>query len=181
MNRVDRASLVLVSLLLGAIMVGVGSTVGATHPVPDFIRHPPTPGIRESQIRQILHAMEVAVVHKDVDGILKYMASKITIKVTIQLGAGSQTLNLTRSQYRQYLQQGFEITERYSGKYTNLKIKIAPDGKTATASYTLVEEATLNGQPGTFISTAQETVKFERVQGQLLETSATSNAAIEVK
>ena len=185
MNWVDRASILVVSLLLGIASPVVWSTVAIAHQIPDFIKQSRTPvregQIRESQIRNILDAMEAAASQKNVDGILKYMAPNIIIKITVQLGGQAQQINLSREQYRQYLQQGFQSTQARRGKYTNLKIQIAPNGKTATATYTLIEEATLNGQPGTFQSTTQETVKFERIRGQLLETAVTSNAAIEVK
>ncbi|MBW4472687.1 MAG: nuclear transport factor 2 family protein [Stenomitos rutilans HA7619-LM2] len=180
MNRVYRASLVLL-MLPGAIVPDALFTPATAHQVPAFIKEFSGSRIRESDIRKILNAMEAAANRKDVDGILKYMAPNITIKITVQLGAGAQQLSLSREQYRQYLQQGFATTERRSGNYTNLKIQVAPNGQTATATYTLREEATLKGQPGTFVSTSQETVKFARIKGQLLETAATSNAMIEVK
>lgn len=180
MNRVHRASLVLI-MLLGSIVPGALFTPAIAHQVPAFIKEFSGSRIRESEIRKILDAMETAASQKDVDGILKYMAPDITIRITVQLGGRAQQISLSREQYRQYLQQGFETTEKRSGKYTNLKIQIAPNGQTATATYTLVEEATLAGQPGTLKSTSQETVKFARVQGQLLETAATSNSTIEAR
>lgn len=182
MNQADRASLILV-MLLGAIVPGAVVTAAMAHQVPDFIKQPRRPvresQIRESQIRSLLDAMETAASQKDVDGIVKYMAPNITIKITVQLGGRAQKINLSREEYRQYLQQGFQSTQNRSGQYTNLNIQIAPNGQTATATYTLLEEATLAGQPGTLKSTSQETVKFERIKGQLLETAVTSNAAIE--
>ncbi|XGV95506.1 MAG: nuclear transport factor 2 family protein [Leptolyngbya sp. BL-A-14] len=186
MNQSDRARRLLVSLLLGLAMPATGLKDAPAHQVPDFIKEQSAfktreGRIRESEIRAILDAMEAAANRKDVNGILKYMAPNITIKITVQLGTGAQQLSLSREQYRQYLQQGFETTERRSGNYTNLKIQVEPNGQTATAIYTLVEEATLKGQPGTFVSTSQETVKFERIKGQILETAATSNSTIEVR
>jgi ketosteroid isomerase-like protein len=181
MNQVDRTSILVVSLLLGTMTPSGWVTVATAHQVPDFIKQSPASKIRESQVRNILTAMETAANQKDVDGIVKYMAPNIIIKITVQLGTGSQQLSLSREQYRQYLQQGFETAQRRSSQYQNLKIQIAPNGQTATATYTLVEEATLKGQPGTFVSTSQETVKFERIKGQLLETAATSNSTIMVK
>ena len=184
MHQVDRAmfsNVLLIGLLLGSLTPSLGFLTATAHQVPDFIKQSPASRIGKSQIRSILNAMETAANQKDVDGIVKHMAPNIAIKITIQLGTGSQQLSLSREQYRQYLQQGFETSQRRSGKYTNLKIQIAPNGQTATATYLLVEEATLKGQPGTFTSTSQETVTFERIKGQLLETAATSRSTIVVK
>ncbi|PSB25072.1 nuclear transport factor 2 family protein [Stenomitos frigidus] len=181
MNRVDRISILLTSLLFGIAVPNVGCVVTTAHQVPDFIKQARAVAISERQIRDLFNAMATATDQRDVDGIMKYMAPKIAIKMTIRLGTHSQTLNLTREQYRQYLQQGFEVTQRYSSQYKNLKIKIAPNGQTATATCTLVEESTLKGQPGTLASISQETIKFERIKGQILATAVTSNSTIEVK
>lgn len=177
--KVDRVSILLASLWLGLTLSC--STVATAQQAPELIKPSRTSAISERQIRAILNAMTAAAEQKDVDGIMKYMAPNITIKLTIRLGTGSQQRSLTREQYRQSLQRGFETTERRSGKYTNLKIQIAPNGQTATATYTLVEEATLKRQLGTFVSTSQVTVKFERIKGQLLETAVTSDSTIEMK
>ena len=181
MNKVDRVSILLASLLLGLTFSATYSTVATAQQVPDFVKQARAPAISERQIRAIFNATKLAAEQKDVDGIMKYMAPNITIKMTLKLGSNSQQLSLSRAQYQQYLQQGFETTQRYSSKYTNLKIKIAPDGKTGTASYTLLEEATLKGQPGRLVSTSQETVKFERIKGQILATAVTSTSTIEMK
>lgn len=181
MNRADRINILLTSLLLGFVTPSEWSTVAIAHQVPDFIKQSRASTISERQIRDIFDAMATATKQKDVDGIVKYMAPKIAIKMTLQLGTRSQQLSLTREQYRQYLEQGFAITQHYSSQYKNLKIQIAPNGQIGTTTYTLVEETTLKGQPGTITSTAQETVKFERIQGQLLATAVTSNSTIEVK
>ncbi|MBW4693187.1 MAG: nuclear transport factor 2 family protein [Lyngbya sp. HA4199-MV5] len=186
MNRADRTSTLLASLLLGLIAPALLVNGVAAHPVPDFIRNPSASKARESriydsQIRKILAAMAAAANQKDVEGLMKYMAPDITIKLTLRVGKGSQELNLSRAEYKQYLQQGFEATERYSGKYTNLKIQIAPNGKTGTATYTLVEEAKLKGQPVTLISTSQETITFEHIKGEILATAVMGDSTIVVK
>lgn len=186
MKRVDRTSTLLASLLLGFIAPGVLVSGAAAHPVPDFIRNPSAAKaresqLRESQIRKIIVAMAAAANQKDVDGLMKYMAPDITIKLTLRVGKGSQELNLSRDEYQQYLRQGFEATERYSGKYTNLKIQIAPNGKTGTATHTLVEEAKLKGQPVTLMSTSQETITFEHINGEILATAVTGDSTIVVK
>ncbi|XHX81156.1 MAG: nuclear transport factor 2 family protein [Stenomitos frigidus ULC029] len=181
MNKIDRARMLIASLLLGLTLSATYSTVATAQQAPNPIKQSRTSAISERQIRAILNAMTAAAEQKDVDGIMKYMAPNITIKLTIRLGTGSQQRSLTREQYRQSLQRGFETAERRSGKYTNLKIQIAPNGQTATVAYTLVEEATLKRQLGTFVSTSQVTVKFERIKGQLLETAVMSDSTIALK
>ncbi|MBD2074143.1 nuclear transport factor 2 family protein [Phormidium sp. FACHB-592] len=179
--KVDRVSILLASLWLGLTLSATCSTVATAQQAPDLIKQSRTSAMSERQIRDILDAMAKATQQQDVDGIVKYMAPKIAIKMTLRLGKASQQLSLTREQYRQYLEQGFALLQRYDSQYKNLKIQIASSGQTGTATYTLLEEATLKGQPGTLVSTSQETVKFERLKGQILATAVTSKSTIEMK
>ncbi len=181
MNKIDRASILLASLLLGLTLSATCSTVATAQQVPDFVKQASASAISERQIRDIFNAMAKATKQRDVNGIVKYMAPKIAIKMTLQLGSGSQQLSLTREEYRQYLEQGFALVQSYNSQYKNLKIQIASNGQMGTATYTLVEEATLKGQPGRLASTSQETVKFERIKGQILATAVTSTSTIVVK
>lgn len=179
--KVDRVSILVASLLLGLTLSATYSTVATAQQAPDLIEQSRTSAMSERQIRDIFNAMAKATKQKDVDGIVKYMAPTIAIKMTLRLGKGSQQLSLTREEYRQYLESGFALIQRYDSQYKNLKIQIASSGQTGTATYTLVEEATLKGQTGTLVSTSQETVKFERIKGQILATAVTSTSTIEMK
>lgn len=179
--KVDRVSILIASLWLGLTLSATCSTIATAQQAPDLIKQSRTSAMSERQIRDIFNAMATATKQKDVDGIVKYMAPKIAIKMTLRLGTGSQQLNLTREEYCQYLEQGFAITQGYSSQYRNLRIQIASDGQTGTATYTLVEEVTLKSQPVTVRSTSQETVKFERIKGQILATAVTSTSTIAVK
>ena len=181
MNKIDRASMLIARLLLGLTLSATCSTIATAQQVPDLIKQSRTSAMSERQIRDILNAMATATKQKDANGIVKYMAPKIVIKMTLRLGTGSQQLNVTREEYRQYLEQGFALIQRYNSQYKNLKIQIASGGQAGTATYTLVEEVTLKSQPVTVRSTSQETVKFERLKGQILATAVTSTSTIEVK
>lgn len=138
--------------------------------------------ITEAQIRQILDAILIASNRRDIAGILKYMAPTAAIEMTLQTqGGGSQRLRLTRDDYRRYLEQGFELTQRYSGTISDVKVQIAANGKAATAVYTLTEETVLKGQPLLITAVSKEAIKFELVQGQILATLVRSASIIDVK
>jgi ketosteroid isomerase-like protein len=186
MKRFDHLRWLLASLLFGLATPSISAMVVTAHPIPDFIKQLRTPTVRENQlnerqIRAIFNAMATATKQKDVEAIVKYMAPEIAIEMTLRVGKGSQKLNLTREQYRQYLEQGFAITRSYSSQYKNLTIQIAPNGQQGIATYTLIEETTLKEQPVTLTSISQETVTFERIKGQILATAVTSDSTIEVK
>lgn len=126
--------------------------------------------LNEAQIRQIVDQMQAASNKRDTKTIMKYLAPNAAIRMTIEVQGKSQTMSLTRAQYFQYLQQGFYITESYSGQYSDLKIKVMPNKKAAIATYVLDEELTLKNQPGTLVSSSDAAMKFELINGQVLVT-----------
>lgn len=138
--------------------------------------------LTEPEIRRILDAIQAAAEKRDTDGVMQYMAPNATIDLTLETSiAAPQQLTLSANEYRQYLQQGFEITTSYSSQVSNLKVEIDPKGDSATATYRLVEETKLKDQPITITSSGDATIRFERVQGQILATQIRSTSRIEFK
>ena len=128
-----------------------------------------TQKITEAQIRNILEQMKVATKNKNAEGITKFMSPNVAIEITVQAASGSQTLRLTGQEYRQYLEQGFQMMQNYNGSYSNLKVQINPDGKAATAIFDVNEEVSFQGQK--IRSSSAETIRFELIQGKILATS----------
>ncbi|MCL6435682.1 MAG: nuclear transport factor 2 family protein [Leptolyngbyaceae cyanobacterium HOT.MB2.61] len=137
--------------------------------------------LSEGQIRAILDQMQAASNKRDTKTIMKFLAPDATVRMTIDAQGKSQTMTLTRSQYYQYLQQGFYITENYRGQYSNLKIQVMPNKKAAIATYVLDEEITIKNQPGTLVSSSDASMKFEIVKGQILVTSLKTVSRLEFK
>ncbi|MBW4678659.1 MAG: nuclear transport factor 2 family protein [Microcoleus vaginatus WJT46-NPBG5] len=158
----------LAGLALSLCLVG---PVSAKEAIPNFTAQATqqTQKITESQIRNILEQMKVATKNRNADTITKFMSPKIAIEVTLQAATGSQTLRLSREEYRGYLEQGFQRMQNYNGSYSNLKVQVSPDGKTATATFNANEEITFQGQK--IRSNSAETIRFELIQGKILATS----------
>jgi hypothetical protein len=74
MNKVDRVSMLLASLLLGLTLSATRSMVATAQQAPDLIKQSRASAMSERQIRDIFDAMAAATKQKDVDGIVKYMA-----------------------------------------------------------------------------------------------------------
>jgi hypothetical protein len=166
--------------LTTALMIchaAAAGTIGQTQPV--AISQNTT--INNRQVREILDTMQAASNNRNIENITKFLAPNVVIQMAIQFNANSQNLRLNREQYRQYLQQGFELTERYSGKYSNLKIQVMPNRKSAIATYRLLEEVTLKGQSTGVTSTSNVSMKFEVIQGQILVTVLKTATKLEVK
>lgn len=133
--------------------------------------------ITESHVRRIISAMKTAADNRNVAGIVRYLSPKAAIEMTVQTPGGSQSLSFSRDEYRRYYQQGVQSIQSSSSSYSNLKIKIAPDGKTATATFNIIEQATTNGQPLT--TRTAETVNFAIVDGQVVITSIKAISRLE--
>ncbi|NJP08677.1 MAG: nuclear transport factor 2 family protein [Leptolyngbyaceae cyanobacterium RU_5_1] len=134
-----------------------------------------------AQIRKILDEMQVAAKKQDTEALVKYLAPDVEIDMTIQSLVGTQTLRLNREQYRQYLEQGFGITQDYSGKYSNLNVQVAANGKTASATYTLVEEVVMKDSAIAITSSTNSLIQFELIQGQILATQLKSTSKVDLK
>lgn len=147
------------------------SSVSATAPIPNFVAQTSQQSqkITETQIRTILEQMRVATKNKNAEGITKFMSPNVAIEITVQGGAGSQTLRLNRQEYAQYLEQGFQMMQNYNGSYSNIKVQVGQNGKTATATFNINEEVLFQGQK--ISSSSAETIRFELIQGKILATS----------
>ncbi len=140
---------------------------------------PQASSITEAQVRQILNEMQTAVNKRSVADLVKFIAPNAVIEVNMQTMAGSQRVRLNREEYSQYLQQSYDLMENYRYKISNLKIKIAPNKKTATASYVLREEATVQNQAMTVHSTSL--MKLAVMQNRILVTSLSATSTVNLQ
>ena len=77
-----------------------------------------------------------------------------------------EPLQLNKSQYLQLVRSGWaQASTRHHYARSNTRIQLAPGGKTATASATIQETATVQGQ--TMTSTTDEVSTFSLVDGKL--------------
>jgi ketosteroid isomerase-like protein len=137
--------------------------------------------ITEAEIRNVLDQMLKASRNRDAAGVMKFMADNATIDLTVQTPAGSNKLRLTRQQYAQYLQQGMAAIEQYQAQYSAIKIRVAANGQSAIATYTLQESSVLKNRPIAITAVSNEVVTFQRVQGQLQATALRAIAQVEIK
>lgn len=177
-----------ISIVLLAATATIWSGVGlptseaiAQKPAQSTPKKPSVAPINAAQIRKILDAILAAAQKKDVNTVIKYLAPKATIEMTVQSTAGTNRLQLNRTQYQQYLQQGFEASQAYESKLSNVKVQVMAGGKAATATYTIIETVSMNEPPVTVSSATDAIVRFERVNGQILATQMKSTSKVNVK
>lgn len=166
-------------VVAGAIALGNQPLDLAAAQQPSSATSQPT-SITTAQVRTILDAILAAAKKRDPNTVIKHLAPNASVDLTVQSPAGTQRLSLNREQYRQYLQQGFEIAQGYNSQLSNLKVQVDSTGKQAIATYTLLETVNLN-QPAVIITSSTDaTVRFQLVQGQILATQIKSVSTVEV-
>ena len=165
--------LTLLGTATGTIAKDLGSLSQTARPV--------TIAITEAEVRATLDQIIAASRRQDSEAIVKFLAPNVTIDLTVRTAAGSRKMVLTRQQYADYLKQGLAAIDQYQSKYSVIKVRVAPDGKTATATYTVQESSRLKNQPISIASVSNETVTFQRIQGQLQATTLRAIARVEIK
>lgn len=130
--------------------------------------------ITTQDIRKIIDNIMAASKKRNVEGVMKYTAPNFIAESVIQAPSGPIDLTYNRDDYRQALEQTFSITQSYNVSYKNLKVTIAPDGQSATATYEATESGIVNGTSLSVQATASTT--FQIVNGNILATYTKSNA-----
>jgi len=122
--------------------------------------------ISEPEVLDLLNKIEAAAKKKDANAVISNISENGQIRATVTASGQTQTLTLSRGQYRSMVQQSFEIGSNYVYNRQNTQVKISADGKTAIATDEVTESMTVNGRA---ISTvASEVATIGRENGNLV-------------
>ena len=122
--------------------------------------------ISEPEVLDLLNKIEAAAKKKDANGVVGNISEKAQIRATVTASGQTQTLTLSRGQYRIMVQQSFETGSNYVYNRQNTQVKISPDGKTAIATDEVTESLTVNGR--VVSSVASEVATIGRENGNLV-------------
>ena len=100
--------------------------------------------LTESQVKQMLERIEVAVQNLDAAGIGRQLADDVFIEVTVNAQGQSQVIQLEKQQYLQLLQTGWASYEDYDYSQTINSIEVK--GNKAYISSNSVETITMQGR-----------------------------------
>ena len=100
--------------------------------------------LTESQVKQMLERIEVAVQNLDAAGIGRQLADDVFIEVTVNAQWQSQVIQLEKQQYLQLLQTGWASYEDYDYSQTINSIEVK--GNKAYISSNSVETITMQGR-----------------------------------
>lgn len=122
--------------------------------------------LTESQVKQMLERIEVAVQNLDAAAIGRQLADDVFIEVTVNAQGQSQVIQLEKQQYLQLLQTGWASYEDYDYSQTINSIEVK--GNKAYISSNSVETITMQGK--TIEAGSKEASVIELINGVPLVT-----------
>ncbi|HBF09833.1 MAG TPA: hypothetical protein DHW71_07575 [Gammaproteobacteria bacterium] len=122
--------------------------------------------LTESQVKQMLERIEVAVQNLDAAAIGRQLADDVFIEVTVNAQGQSQVIQLEKQQYLQLLQTGWASYEDYDYSQTINSIEVK--GNKAYISSNSVETMTIQGK--TVEAGSKEASVIELINGVPLVT-----------
>jgi len=99
---------------------------------------PETP-LTQASIDLLLNDLEQATKQKNVDGVLRHIASDAVILIRMKQGAHQQTAMLTREEYRKALASEFAFPSANDFARVNMTVSLAADERTAKVSFKTTE------------------------------------------
>lgn len=128
--------------------------------------------ITESQVLSLLDKLDLAVVNRDVPGVLSTMSDDVVIKLTMKMQGSEQKLQLNKAQYQQMLRQAWEVYEDYQYQRVNQRIEL--QGDKAIISADVHESMTIQGQALATVTREKSTVAKQGGQLLILNVSGTA-------
>src|SRR5215204_1095897 len=104
---------------------------------PGALRQPAKPEVRltRESIDVLLDSLDQAIRRKDVDEVLRHIASNATITIHMKQGSQLQLVTLTRDEYRTTLQMAFAFPSANDYARVSTTVSVAPDGRSAKVSF----------------------------------------------
>ena len=124
--------------------------------------------ITADDIWQIMDEVEAATLDRDIDGVMKYLAPSVEIRVTMGTSFGPQRVKRTREQYKAETLNLWSIMTHHEYRRENVEIKISDDGQVAVVEADIIERHVVHGQ--TIDTTTHERVTLEIIDGHILAT-----------
>ena len=131
--------------------------------------------LTESQVKQMLERIEVAVQNLDAAAIGRQLADDVFIEVTVNAQGQSQVIQLEKQQYLQLLQTGWASYEDYDYSQTINSIEVK--GNKAYISSNSVETMTIQGK--TVEAGSKEASVIELINGVPLVTEIKAVTAMQ--
>ena len=126
--------------------------------------------ITREQVNALLDEMERDAKNRDLEALMSHISPDAQFKITIEGFGPTQTMNINRDQYRDYMKQGFAAAEAYEYKRGTTVINIEPDGQSALVADESFESVTMRGRVIRSVTRDSSTLKLE--DGKLVVVSS---------
>jgi hypothetical protein len=168
-------------LLLTASLIGAENKPDLSTPVkaPKAGVGKPVPqsgGITKAQVAAVMAAIDKALLKKNATGIVAHYASNAVSTATIIQGGETNQTRHGRQDYKETLEAGFKSFGNYTLERKELVIEIAPDGKTARCTSTLIEKYSFDGKMQQAVS--KQSASFLLIDGKVLITQEHSDVVV---
>ena len=149
----------MVTILAVGAMAGIGYMVFNSQGLPTRFLAPGTSGTQPSEssadsqgkpipsdmrltregIDVLLNTLDEAIRRKDVDSVVRHIASDASITIHMKQGAHQQMALLTREEYRKTLAMAFAFPSANDFTRTTTSVSLAPDERSAKVSFKSTE------------------------------------------
>ena len=102
--------------------------------------------ITEQQVSAFLAEMDKAANNKDIDAIVPMLSEDVQFKITVDGFGMTQNLSFNRDEYIDFGRKGFAAVDEYEYRRGQTRIKVEPDGQSASVVDEIFETTTTGGQ-----------------------------------
>ena len=132
--------------------------------------------LTEQEVREVLRESDGAVKEGDVDAIMQRFTDDAEIVAEVVSPQGKMTQRFDRAEYRAELERSLREASDYTYERRDLRVGLAPNGRSAFATSRIVESMTLMGFR--FESESIETTTLVRRGGEIVITDVESRVRI---
>lgn len=122
---------------------------------------------KDSQIHQMLTAVDQAIEKKDANTIAGYLDDNIHIVMNLTMGGQTQLLEFDKDEYMKTLADGWAVTEEYTYTRDKVHIEYIGNGNKAVVTAAVYELSVVGGQPMAALSQEKILIEF-RAEGPIV-------------
>ena len=126
--------------------------------------------ISKADVQAVLDSIDKGLVKKDADAVVANYSRDAVIAANVWEDGGTTGTTFKRDEYKQSLERYFASLIDYSLQRTDVKIEIAPDGKTAECACTLMENLKYKSDGSKIESQTDASLSFAIINGKVLIT-----------
>ena len=120
--------------------------------------------ITREQIQEVIQAVDAAAENRDTRGIEAYLGEEFFKYIDVPSKHEPMAARLTREQYLDLIEKGWETIEQYSYRRKDVVINMSRDGNSGESYSTIIEKIRINGTDMT--SKIREYARYELENGR---------------